>query len=515
MKLPTTPSRASHHAALAPSVGPAGAEEVEAELAYTRFLIDFLRPADPLHGDTVEHLLKLMEELIDGHAAVIAPDGGIKTGSQIPQTVTGDPDTLPVGRVRSGALGAIAAHHGGHYFQLLGIGKSVPRPVLVVARKKPFSSSVSNLISRTVTALMVSDRLAQTERSEQELAPARTGAMVAIHARLLSGDIEGARQLAEPLLPGVLNAARAEVYVVECTHNRRHEVLARCREAFKDVALAVPGGIEGQVVLVIPVPDVNTFPSVANRLRTFAVDNGAYAGGSRALPLDQMEDGHQMAHRALAVARRLPRHVAVHSGSAQLAHLLDRRAAGWAHEFLRPLLALPESRRTDITETLTSVLQHGHNGAARRRRLNRKTISVRWRQAEALLYLDLGLMHNRALLDLALQLAQRTPPQPSPAERFPLADLLSLPEAQLWAQELVGTLRRDTRPLMRTVRIWIDCNGNVAECAQLLGAHPNTVRNHLAACEELLGRRLIGSSAGANDIVNALRILGDPPLDPA
>jgi hypothetical protein len=40
--------------------------------------------------------------------------------------------------------------------------------------------------------------------------------------------------------------------------------------------------------------------------------------------------------------------------------------------------------------------------------------------------------------------------------------------------------------------------------------HANTVRNHLAACEAALGRRLVGTSGGAYDVVNAMEILHAP-----
>ncbi|WP_329173831.1 helix-turn-helix domain-containing protein [Streptomyces sp. NBC_01477] len=110
--------------------------------------------------------------------------------------------------------------------------------------------------------------------------------------------------------------------------------------------------------------------------------------------------------------------------------------------------------------------------------------------------------------DLALRLA-RGPARralPGPAPR--LAELLRSQQARAWAMDLLRPLVDDAGPLLTTVRAWITCGGRVQDCAELIGRHPNTVRNHLSSCEELLGRRLMGRGGGAHVLVTALGILG-------
>ncbi len=168
-------------------------EAVEAELGYMRTLIDFLWPRGREEDGDIASLLKRTGQLADGHAAVIAPDGAVTGSGRIPRIMTPNRCAVPLGRVREGELGAASVGQDGYFVQLLGIGASLPRPVLAVARETPYPSRVSHLIRRTASALAVSERLHRTERVEHELAQALPAARIAIHERLMAGDVEGAR----------------------------------------------------------------------------------------------------------------------------------------------------------------------------------------------------------------------------------------------------------------------------------------------------------------------------------
>ncbi|WP_333769257.1 helix-turn-helix domain-containing protein [Streptomyces sp. IBSBF 2435] len=209
-----------------------------------------------------------------------------------------------------------------------------------------------------------------------------------------------------------------------------------------------------------------------------------------------------------AHTRRTPGRNAVHSAEDRLVRVLGAPGRAWARQALRPLDALPGGQGAQYAATLGSALARGSSGAARRTGVSRKTVAARCARAGLLLDLDLDDLRDRALLDLALRLA-RGPARralPGPAPR--LAELLRSQQARAWAMDLLRPLVDDAGPLLTTVRAWIGCGGRVQDCAELIGRHPNTVRNHLSSCEELLGRRLMGRGGGAHVLVTALGILG-------
>jgi sugar diacid utilization regulator len=230
------------------------------------------------------------------------------------------------------------------------------------------------------------------------------------------------------------------------------------------------------------------------------------AGESGPVELDRIRDAHEMAARALAVARRQPEHIARYSDGRQLAHLVADSGASWAQAYLKPLSGLSDEERDGLLPVVRQVLHSGHGAAAEAIGLNRKTVAARWNRAGSVLRLDLRDMRVRAELNLALELVRTTANGTEPSPALSLGEILTTPVAVAWAQEFTAPLRRDARPLLRTVTAWISANGRIEECAERLDAHPNTVRNHLGACERLLGRRLVGRSGGANDLVIALLI---------
>ncbi len=64
--------------------------------------------------------------------------------------------------------------------------------------------------------------------------------------------------------------------------------------------------------------------------------------------------------------------------------------------------------------------------------------------------------------------------------------------------------------LLRTLRVWLEQNGQLDRAAGLLGVHRHTVRARIALAERLLGRDL-GSFRGRADIWAALLVAGEEP----
>lgn len=489
----------------------------DAERDYLYKLIDHLRPSRPSGPDAVTSLLGRIAVLVGGHAALVAPDGSM-TGNIASPVLSGvrySPSSL---RVRDGELSAASLVQGGHYIHLIGIGEQKPRPVFVVARRTPYTAGAAKLISGTAFALAAYDRLARTKNIEGQLAQALPTARAAVLLQLLAGDVEGARKLAEPLVPGLLDAPVAQIFILECPAAIRTSVFAACQRAVggRALATAIPSS-DSRIAVLAPASSPQGAGDVGKDLRQIAEDFECFMGESRPVSLERVRHAHQMATEALAVAPRLPGRAAVYNGEQQLAHLLCDRSRAWAEEVLKPLDVLADGERRELIGALEEVVRHGQSAAAQRLGLNRKTVAARCARAQCLLGVNLSDMRSRAELDLALQILQLSARKAPSAPCVSLSDILMSPTARAWAQNLVLPLREDARPLLRTVRTWIACNGRVKVCAQLLNTHHNTVRNHLAACEELLGRRLVGRRGGATDLVMALRILeeGAPAAQPA
>jgi sugar diacid utilization regulator len=325
----------------------------------------------------------------------------------------------------------------------------------------------------------------------------------------MNGDIDNCGKLAGTYAPGLLDTGQVQVCLLECPAARRPAVIEAVTATVGTAALVVahPGSAT-RVAVVTPARPGDESTRLRQTLQAAVAPYGCAIGQSRAVSCRNTRDAHQMASHALAVARRLPHRSVTHQGDKPLALLLGPEAAGWARWVLRRLDALPD--REVLIQAVQQALQHGHSGAARLIGVNRKTIAMRCRRAGTALGYDLTDLRARATLDLALHLALRAPQAAPPAAPPLLADLLRAPAARAWALDLLAPLRRDSRPLLETVQAWITCNGRVESCAEELKVHANTVRNHLAACEAALGRRLVGTSGGAYDVVNAMEILHAP-----
>lgn len=486
-------------------------DRVAAESAFLHLLVEQLRPSAPDGHLALVRLLDHIAGMVGGHAAVITPDTRVIGRDDASSSLLRAHGSATAKRVREGALGAACLVLPGSYVQIVGIGNLRPRPVILVAGRAQYPRWVADLVNYAALALGASSTPSRLARGEHELVPAVHTARAAILTHLMAGDVTAARRLARPVLPGVLDTSPTRVFLVECPPGSRTLSLESCRRALAGAALAAADPhCPDHVVVVAPPPRSPHTDKVRRALKELVEARSVGAvGESGPVELDRFRDAYDMAARALRVARRRPERIALHSDGKQLAQHLPDSARGWAQAYLTPFQELSDEERFDLLSIVGEVLHTGHAAAAEKISLNRKTVAARWNRAGSVLGVDLRDMRVRAELNLALELAQTQSQSAPGGTREPalsLAEILHSPAALAWAQEFTAPLRRDARPLLRTVTAWIAANGRIEECAQHLDAHPNTVRNHLAACERLLGRRLVGRSGGAHDLVIALRI---------
>ncbi|WP_326799029.1 helix-turn-helix domain-containing protein [Streptomyces sp. NBC_01808] len=139
--------------------------------------------------------------------------------------------------------------------------------------------------------------------------------------------------------------------------------------------------------------------------------------------------------------------------------------------------------------------------------VSRNTVAAHLRRAERLLGLDLDEVVSRALLHLALALADPQPPAAAPGvgdagagTAPPVCELSRSQPARAWAaaflHPLDGTLRT-------TARAWVAANADARRAARDLGISRNTVRTRLRPAEILLNRDLLDSGFGIYDLVRA------------
>jgi sugar diacid utilization regulator len=481
----------------------------KSESEYLESLVDYLNPSTCFTTNHLTKLLAHVSRVVGGYAAVIAPDGTVEGRSQgwdLRNIIRGRCATS-VSRIREGRIGAATLTQAGFHVQLIGVGTSQPRPVFAVARNRPFPLRTSDLINRTAAILAVNRQLANSAYAERELRQIVPLARLAVFTQLMSGHVTAARKLAESIMPGLLNVSHFQVFVLECPTRQRAEILRNCENILPKTVLAVESPInETHIVFIVQKDLTKENELIQQKLEAVTAQDFCYLGASRPVYLNRVREGHEMATQALLIARRLSGRSATYHGEHHLAHILDQRARSWANSVVGPLRALSTEEQRVLVTTVRQALRHGLSGAARQMRLNRKTIALRCKRVETLLEVDFNNIQDRAQLELALQLVDlpADPPFEAPPQ---LANVLQTSAAQSWAKIFLAPLQRDSRPLIETARTWVACNGRVETCAEQLGAHPNTVRNHLAGCEELLGQRIVGRVGGANDLVMALKIL--------
>ncbi|MEW1639354.1 helix-turn-helix domain-containing protein [Streptomyces sp. NPDC093801] len=392
----------------------------------------------------------------------------------------------------------------GRHVRVLALGQERPHPVLVVTRPSPYDGTAAALVAHAATVLELLLRAGEAEGERRRLAEAGAGVRLSVLQLLMGGEVALAQRTMAGLRPGLLDADRAVVCVLEAPHGERREVARSCEGLLAGRALVVrcPAD-DGHVIVVVPVTGDGGGGAEA-ALRAFVAGrDGVFLGVGDRHPLSRVAAGYDDAVRSLAAARLVPGRVAGHSARIRLSEVLDAgAAAGWAAGFLRPLAAVPPQDRGQLTATVRLGLEFTAVNAARLLGISRNTVRARMDRAAGLLGVDLGDVRDRAALDLALRFQDEVADPGRGAAG--LGRLLAAGPVRAWARELLAPLGADERDLGRTLRDWVGENCAVGPAARRRGVHPQTVREHLRGAEGLLRRQLVAGGGGLYEVVLAL-----------
>ncbi|WP_407561874.1 helix-turn-helix domain-containing protein [Streptomyces sp. 184] len=486
------------------------------------------RPVEP----DLRRIVDWLGGHIDAHVALVWNTGTVAAASAgFPGAVLG---TLATGLARlcGGRAGVAGLETGGLHLRLEaldpqpepagrcprvavpGAGDALspwpPRPVLVVAGAAPPAREAARLATdaaRSAALLLRLHEAAAVHRNYQDKA---RQVRFAVLQALLAGDPDLARRMTSGAIPELLDAGTLRIYLLQCPPAERDRLALDLQDPSgyhdRDLLVQCPAMREHLICLVSEDSDDRAPADRGAELRRLARDNAGYALGISAVhALEATSQAYEQARHALSVARNLPGAVATYRGESPLARLLPRPdAVEWARSFLRPLAAAPR-----LTVHILRVgLTVSRSGAARFLDVSRNTVAAHFRRAERLLGLDLGEVVSRALLYLALALADPPPPTAGPGDPAPpFHELIRSPPARSWAAAFLHPLE-DT--LRTTARAWIAANADAQRTARDLGISRNTVRARLRTAEVLLNRDLLNSGFGSYDLVQALAIAEGP-----
>lgn len=444
----------------------------------------------------------------DGPVTVTAPAGagGLLTGAE---RLAGTERLA--GEVAAGRLRSAAFEDGSLNVRLTAIGRERPYAVLTVGRTAPFDGHAGALVAAAADLIGPLLQAREASLDRERLREVAAALRVAVFQLLMGSEVTLAQRTAEGLTAGLLDAEHQRVYVLEGPAAERDVLARECTDATRGEALVVRcPAYDQHLIVVVPLKGQATedgWDAIGLTLRSFVVGRpDRYLGGSGCQPLSETAGSYGDATRALAVARLQPGRTALYAAESRLGQVLDpRAAAAWAEALLRPLHALPLSGRDQLLGTLHLGLEFPATSAARILGVSRNTVRARLDRAAALLGLDLSEVRDRAVLHLALRAATELPYTAGPAQ---LAEVLGAGPAVDWARTLLARLDEDGRELRRTVLGWLRANTGVDRTAQVLGLHPQTVRDHLRAAERLLQRQLISGGGGVYEVTLAFVAVG-------
>ncbi|MER5640496.1 helix-turn-helix domain-containing protein [Kitasatospora sp. NPDC002227] len=431
------------------------------------------------------------------------------------------PDLLAAGRgpgaeIAAGRLRSAALEEDGLSLRLAAVGRGGAH--LTVGRAEPFDQAAAALVGQTAGVLAALLRLRAAEQRRDRLAEAAAGLRVAVFQLLMGGEVTLAQRTAEGLAPGLLDTERARVYILEGPAEERDELARACGGATAGRAMVVRcPATEQHLIVISPLPARSGsepgWDAVGQVLRGFLEHRAdRFLGGSGVQPLAEVAGAYGDAVRSLAVARLRPGRAALYAVESRLTEVFDPAVAGaWAAGVLGPLRAVPLGSRDQLLGTLRLGLEFPATSAGKILGVSRNTVRARMDRAAALLGLDLDKVRPRAVLHLALRAEESG--AAAEAAGVTLAEVLGTPAVRAWATGLLQRLGTDARGLRTTLRTWLAVDTHVERTAQELGLHPQTVREHLRAAEQLLQRQLLSGGSGVYETALAFAALSE--LDPA
>ncbi|MFE5847756.1 hypothetical protein ACFQ7N_39660 [Streptomyces niveus] len=422
-------------------------------------------------------------------------------------------------QVRSGHLDtAIAELHTGEQVILHAVGGTAPHPVLAAVRERPWPRPLRNLVAAaTGTVTRLTDPL-DLRAAEKRLLDAEARVRVSVWQLLMRAETVTAELAVEPLVPGLLADGRCRVAVVECKPKEdRWTVAKECEKAVGSRALVVRCPTEDRHVIIVMAADeaqnlTETLEAVAR--------SGRATGISTPEPWTRTASAYDAAVRALVTARQTSTSISVHDGRTPLAAHLPPGAAHWARAFLRPLDELPHEQRGRLVHTARLALAYGALSAGRLVGCDRTTA----RKRLAVVMTRLGLNHSqlpdRAVADLALQIAEtHVPGAPHPGSPQSLHAIFDEADAaRQEARRFLAPLDGDAYTLELLIA-WIRSNCHIQTAASEQGISRNTLAGYLEKAGAQLASPLSPPGSGAHGVFFALVLTGRLPVktipDPA
>ncbi|MFJ9543477.1 helix-turn-helix domain-containing protein [Streptomyces sp. NPDC101225] len=466
-------------------------------------LLDHLRPT----GRDIRRVVTWLADAVDGTACLQDDTGRVLAGTPTPL------DEDLVADLVSGRIASAAWDDAGLHLRLVGVQR--PRPasagVLSVSRTSPFDRRASDIVTRTAQVVELLLRARESTAAGRRLRRATSDLRLAILQLLMVEDTVSARRVAAGLWPGLLDTDTACVYVLEGSAEERDRIAEECLTATADQALVVRcPAVDAHVIVVAPrdAASAELRLVVGRRPDTFL-------GGSAPQSLVRTATAYGQAVSALAVARFRPDQQAVYAERTHPERLMDPAVLhGWTARVLHPLDTLAHHTRAELLATTRLGLEFTAVNAAKILGVSRNTVRARMDRLESLLQADFTDLTARAVVHLALNtrvgLSEEThETPPAGAARPGLGDLLAGLALRTWAHGLLGRLESDARDLRRSLRAWIAAGGNAERAAQLLGVHPQTVREHVRSAEPVLERQLLASGSDLYEVVLAHLALGE------
>ncbi|MEV8396719.1 helix-turn-helix domain-containing protein [Streptomyces niveus] len=400
---------------------------------------------------------------------------------------------------------------GTEYTLLCAAGTAAPHQVLAASRPGPWFPPLRDLVVRTATIVRV---LSATERRRVE--QSKASVRVSVLRLLMTGHHFMAMQAGEPLAPGVLSAETGRVAIVRCAPDEDRAVVVEEIEE-----LVNPPG-SGQspraIVLTCPMEDGDVIILMRQRIdgeegatdllaRAVAPGRVLGVGVSTPEPWSRTSRAYKAAHRAVISARQDPRRISVRRSGTPMAPLLPSSATTWAHTLVRRLRSLPRDQRDRLVKTARQVLTEGARDAGKYSGIHPTTAGSRLTTVMECLGLDKTQLADRAICDLALQLAEDTVDEGAASPGLHKI-LLDADEARQQAERFLAPLDDDG---VESLTAWIASNTRLGDAAEALGIHRNSLSARLDRIGSVLKLPLGRSDGEAYEVLWALLLTSRLP----
>ncbi|WP_349345189.1 PucR family transcriptional regulator [Streptomyces rapamycinicus] len=415
----------------------------------------------------VREMLGWLARRTGGPAVLVGDTGRVLAGP-------GGEHDPAVARLAVGAAAeaAVELHRRGAASAVLGGGEGPPvhlialdtGPRTYLAVVGPDAPHCGMLLADAARTLALCWRLEQSERARRRIESAEEHSREAVLHLLMVGSVPAAQRIAGALRPALPTVV--QMYVIECPHARRREIVRRIDREAEGGAWIVPCPVRPNHVLALVPPEPGPGPATVRGdphagpapldLLIVRLVPECRVGVSAAVALRDTPTAYEQAIHALAVARNAPGRRAGFGGDVDVTVLAGPEGCAWASELLAPCLRYTPARRADpgpqeLLGTLGSWLSFG-GAASRHLKIHRNTLAARMRHLDELLGVEVSrslAAQSAAWLALRLHTAPQAAAaraQAPPGRTATLDAVLGTTAAGTWAR---AQLRPWSRPVRR------------------------------------------------------------------